>query len=203
MIELDRGSPLVRAALAIMDDGASHDAAIEALIAAERRHGVRIVREDRVGSLACTWVPIGRRPTIGEFRELMRLYGDGAGGEAFQRAWATMYREGDDADSPDEQLFPFISETSLLLGGIDFANDHWIEFPGGAIASWTQRAWGGQLARWALATDWQPQRRLVWAGEMGYAHFAFYLGAEIERYEAWCRTALEVIRRKCERQLDE
>lgn len=202
MIALD--SALVRAVLAIVDDGASLDPAIEVLVAAERRHGIRIVREDRVGSLASTWVPVGRRPTIREFRSLMNLYEDeSGGGEAFERAWAELYRHGDDSDSPDEQLVPFISETQLLLAGMDFANDHWIEFPSGAIASWTQRAWGGQLARWALATDWQPQRRLVWAGEMGYAHFAFYLGAEIERYEAWCRTALEVIRRKCERQLDE
>jgi hypothetical protein len=201
VIALD--SPFVRAVLAIVDDDANFDDAIEVLLAAEAKHGVRIVREEKVGSLACTWVPVGRRPTSREFRSLMASYGDGPGGsEAFARAWAGLYRHGDDADSPDEQLFPFIGETQLLLGGMDFANDHWIEFPNGAIASWTQRAWGGQLARWALATDWHPERRLVWAGDMGYAHFAFYLDTEIERYEEWCRTALEVIRRKCERQLD-
>lgn len=201
MITLD--SPFVRAVLAVVDDGASLDSAIEVLLAAEARHEIRIVREDKVGSLACTWVPVARRPTIREFRSLMSSWVEApGGGEAFERAWAGLYRDGDDADSPDEQLNPFISETQLLLIGSDFANDHWIEFPSGAIASWTQRAWGGQLARWALATDWQPQRRQVWASEMGYAHFAFYLDAEIERYKDWCRTALEVIRRKCERQLD-
>lgn len=200
MIALD--SPLARAVLAIVDDGASHDAAIAALIAAERRHGVRIVREEVVGSLACTWVPVDRRPTIREFRGLMSSYREPGGGEAFARAWAKIYRVGDDADAPDEQLFPFIGETSLLLGGTDFADDHWIEFPGGAVASWTQRAWGGLLARWALATDWQPDRRREWAGDVGYAHFTFYLDTEIERYEEWCRTALEVIRLKCERQQD-
>lgn len=198
MIRLDRGSPLVRAVLAIIDHGAGHEAAVEVLIDAERRHGVRIVREEQVGSLACTWVPVGRRPTIREFRSLMSLYGEGAGSEEFRRAWATMYREGDDADSPDEQLFAFISETALLLGGVDFANDHWIEFPGGAIASWTQRAWGGLLARWALATGWQPERQR--AGELDYAYFAFY--PDLERYEEWCRAMLAVIQRKCERQLD-
>ena len=37
---------------------------------------------------------------------------------------------------------------------------------------------------------------------MGYAFFAFYLYERVDRYEEWCATVLEVIRRKCERQLD-
>lgn len=196
---------LVRAVLAIVDDGAAYDGAIEALVAAERRHGVRIVLEERTGSLAGTFAPVDprRRPTIREFRELMALWSaDPAERAAYEQAWARWYRVGGDGDAPDEQLFPFISETGLLLGGTDFANDHWIEFPSGAVSSWTQRAWGGLLARWAVATGWRPERRDEWAGTMGYAIFTFYLYTELERYEEWCKAMLEVIRRKCERELD-
>lgn len=95
----------------------------------------------------------------------------------------------------DAQLFPFLTETSLLLGGVDFANDHWIEYRGGVLASFTQRAWGRLLGAWAIERGWRVDN--------DYAFFAFYLHTEIPGYEEWVRAAIEVIRRKCECQLDD
>jgi hypothetical protein len=166
---LDIEAPLVRAVFAILDHGADYDAAIDILVAAERRHHVRIIREDAAGSLATTWMPQNpqRRLTIRQFRELMAGYPSPdvmhqlatqpdrpppVWTEHAQR-WDAYFRQGVDDDAPDAALFPFLTETSLLLCGTDFANDHWIEFPSGAVSSWTQRAWGGLLVRWALATE--------------------------------------------------
>jgi hypothetical protein len=211
---LDLDAPFVRAVLAILDRGASVDEAVDILIAAENRHGVRIVREDATGSLAVTWALADPRrpPTLRQFRELMAIHqhddvergvrSDG-GPVWLDPRWDAWFQAGTDEDTPDPPLFGLLSETSLLLCGADFANEHWIGFASGAIASWSQRAWGEQLARWAHATRWRPDRARLWTGSMGYAFFTYDLHAEIDRYDAWRRTALKVIRRKGERQLDE
>jgi hypothetical protein len=115
--------------------------------------------------------------------------------EAFQRVRAALYRSATDEETPSSQLFPFLTETSLLLGGTDFANDHWIEYRGGALASFTQRAWGRLLGDWAIERGWRRSN--------DYAFFCYDLYTEIPDYECWVRSALEVIRRKCERQLDD
>ena len=147
---LDLTAPFVRAVFSILDDGADYDNAIAVLAAAERRHGVRIIREDRVGSLAQTWVPVDpqRRPTIQQFRQLMALRPElsamstnpdeppPAVWSDYELIWQRLFREGSDEDVPDQELYPFFTETSLLLCGTDFANDHWIQFPRGAVASW-------------------------------------------------------------------
>lgn len=210
---LDRSAAFVRAVLAMVEEGASMEPAIAALVAAERRHGVRILREEVVGSLASVWVPVeASRPTLRELRALMARHpcaqggrGDEASFTAFEQLRAGVYRDGDDADTPDGPLFGLLTETSLLLGGTEFSGDHWIEFPGGAIGSWTQRAWGGLLCRWARSGSraWRAGEAAQWQGDMGYAFFTFYLDAAVPGYDAWCEAALAVIREKCERQLDD
>src|SRR5262249_26259362 len=114
---------------------------------------------------------------------------------AWYRARDALYRAATDDETPNAQLFPFLTETSFLLGGTDFANDHWIEYPSGVLASFTQRAWGRLLGDWAIERGWRETN--------DYAFFAFYLYHDIPDYEAWVSSALEVIRRKCERQLDD
>ena len=214
MIELDPKVPFVRAVRGMLDGSGDVEAAADVLIAAERRHGVRIVREDACGSIAGVLVPVAaadaatpRRLTLRQFRALMAESPErGSADEhaAFHARRERFYRAGQDEDTPDAALFPFLSEVQLLLGGTDFANDHWIVYPSGALASWTQRAWGEVLANWARATGWQPAHRALWdVGGMTYANFCFYLYTMIEDYEPWCAAVLDVIRRKCERQLDE
>ncbi|MCY0987868.1 hypothetical protein OV203_12085 [Nannocystis sp. ILAH1] len=122
---------------------------------------------------------------------------------AFDRQRRALYRDGSDDETPDEPLFAFLSETSLLLGGTDFAGDHWIEFPGGALCSWTQRAWGECLRHWARAARKRGELHGAWLARMDHVFFTYYAYTAEPRYEAWCQAALEVIRRKCERQLDE
>ena len=208
---LDPAAPFVRAVLAIIEGEADHEAAIAALVAAERRHGVRILREDVTGSLASVWVPLrSPRPTLREFRALLARFPavrDGTGDDdafmAFERQRQALYRDGSDDDAPDEPLFAFLTETSLLLAGADFAGDHWIEFPGGVLSSWTPRAWGHCLRHWARSARKRGELRQAWLARMDHVFFTSYAYTAEPRYDAWCRTALEVIRRKCERQLDE
>lgn len=72
---LDPAAPFVRAVLAILDGEADHEAAIAVLVAAERRRGIRILREDVTGSLASTWVPLrSPRPTLRELRTLLARF---------------------------------------------------------------------------------------------------------------------------------
>jgi hypothetical protein len=210
---LDRSAAFVRAVLAMVEEGAGMEPAIAALVAAERRHGVRILREEVVGSLASVWVPVRTpRPSLREFRALMARHpcaqggrGDEASYTAFEALRAGVYGYGDDAQTPDGPLFGLLTETSLLLGGTDFSNDHWVEFPGGALGSWTQRAWGDLLCRWARSGSraWRAEEAALWQGDMGYAFFTFYLYTAVPEYDAWCSAALAVIREKCERQLED
>ncbi|PCC71196.1 hypothetical protein SAMN02745121_04840 [Nannocystis exedens] len=204
---LDTSAPFVRAVLASGEDGAGIDAAVEALVAAENRHGVRIFHEETVGSLAQVWVPVRTpRPTLRELRALMARHPCAHGRSidpatwdaeiaAFERLRAPLYRDGDDDDTPDAPLFAFLSETSLLLGGTDFANDHWIEFPGGAIGSWTQRAWGKCLAQWTRT----PAARRAPLDSITCTYYLYTLDPD---YETWCARALAAIRRKCAQQFD-
>jgi hypothetical protein len=213
---LDMQRPFVRAVFDVLDGGATYEHAVDELVAAERRHGIRIIREEVTGSLANVWVPIVPRPTIRQFRELMAQFprrevlervvpGEARPAEwmEWDRRWGALYREGEGDDTPEGPLFDFLTGTCFLVGGTDFANDHWIEYPNGAIASWTQRAWGSELKRWADATHWRTDRQELWRGDSGYAFFTYYLYTSIPRHEEWCRAVIEVIRRKCERQLDE
>jgi hypothetical protein len=196
---LDLEAPFVRSVFAIADGRGEHAEAIEILRAAERRHGVRIFFDDKMGSLADVWVPKDKKPTLRQFRELAATYGT----DEWQRRLETLYRVGADEDTPNAPLYGFLTETCFLLGGTDFANRHWIEYPGGVLGSWTQRAWGAQLKDWADTTGFRADRKQEWSGEFGYATFTYHLIHLVDRYDEWCRTALEVIRRKCDLQLDE
>lgn len=208
---LDRSTPFVRAVLAIIERDAPYEDAIAALVAAEQRHAIRIIREEEAGSAAGTWVPVrAPRPSLREFYALLATFPSSSGGrigedqyDAFDERRRALYRDGDDDDTPDAPLFAFLSETSLLLGGTDFSNDHWIEFPGGALGSWTQRAWGGCLDRWARDANRRGTLHNPSLARMDGTYFTYYLYTEDPQYDAWCTTAREVIRRKCQRQLDD
>ncbi|EYF05156.1 hypothetical protein [Chondromyces apiculatus] len=209
MIPLDIRVPFVRAVCAILEGRGGHDEAIDILVAAERKHGVRIIRDDGCGSLATVMAPHdpSRPPTMRAFLELMATFpqgGDNGALDAFHARAGRMYRAAVDDEAPEERLFPFLTEVAFLVGGTDFANDHWIAYPGGVVASWTQRAWGHTLAEWAHATGWERAHRRTWdSGDMTYVTFSFSLHGVIERYDAWVAAVLEVIRRKCVRQMDE
>lgn len=208
---LDRSAPFVRAVLAIIEHGVDHEDAIAALVAAEKRHGIRVLREESTGSLAGTWVPVRTpRPSLREFYALLASFPSARDGRfdddelaAFDCRRSALYRDGDEDQTPDAPLFAFLSETSLLLGGLDFSNDHWIEFPGGAVGSWTQRAWGACLDRWARDAERRGTLHQPWLARLDGTFFTYYLHDAEPHYEAWCTTTREVIRRKCERQLDE
>lgn len=208
---LDPSAPFVRAVLAIIEDDADPEAAITELVAAEKRHGIRILRDDVTGSLASTWVPLrSPRPTLRELRALLARFPAPRDGvidddalRAFDRQRQALYREGSDDETPDEPLFAFLSGTSLLLAGTDFAGDHWIEYPDGALGSWTPRAWGQCLRHWARAATKRGELHRAWLARQDHVFFTSYAYKAEPRYDAWCRAVLEVIRRKCERQLDE
>jgi hypothetical protein len=181
LLVLDRSIPFVDAVFSTTA-GARY-IAVDLLIDAERRHGVRVIRDDECGSLADTWAPRPTAPgTVGEFLALIRTA---------RETVPTRYRTNAE--------FAFLDETSMILGGTDFANDHWIVTPGGVVSSWTQRAWGAQLGRWTARTQMSPSagwRRL------DATDLTYYLNAHVEDYERWVLAVREVIRLKCERQLD-
>jgi hypothetical protein len=139
---LDVQRPFVGAVFAILDSGAAYDRAVDELVAAERRHGARIIREDRTGSLAAVWVPIGSRASIRELRELLEQFpsdevlrrmvpGETPPAEWLQweALWRARNRQGIDDAVPERPLFDFLTDTCFLVGGSDFANDHCIEYP--------------------------------------------------------------------------
>ena len=188
--------PFVAAVLQILEGRGTYASAVSILIEAEDRHGIRIIHDEN-GSLALALIPSRDtyRPTM---RQILDLNHD------LDRLWE-QYREAprELADAAERtQLLPFISETWFLLGGVDFANDHLIEYSSGMLCSWTQRAWGSLLAEWANATEWMPHQRSLWHGDSWeYATFTSYLYKMIDRYDEWAGAVLRILQLKCTLQL--
>lgn len=153
VLELDGSIPFVRAVLdAILDHG-KMDSAVAVLLAAEHRHGVRVIFDPVCGSLAATCIPGPSAPaTVGELLALLRRapveLGNAQAWESFGETLDAHYQGGPDDAFDAAALFGFLDETSMILAATDFANDHWIVTRGGVLSSWTQRAWGAQLERW-------------------------------------------------------
>lgn len=206
LIPLNRQIPFVNAIMRVVDGEDAYDEAVALFVAAEDRHGLRVVYDGTTGSRAVGLKPIeGRRPTM---QEVLDLNSDN------DRLWA-YYHEAPDGllrRMEQDSLFPFISETSCLLGGTDFANDHLILYSSGLLDSWTQRAWGQELAHWANATGWMLDLSHAWLApdqtgpridEWGYIPFTYYLDQIIDGYISWMEVVLRVIQMKCARQLAE
>lgn len=202
MIELDTSLPFVASVVAILDGKGDRGQAVELLMAAERRHGVRICQGASLAS-SLALVDPQRRPTMGEFDRLMtwpssppRLRN-----EAIARR-DSVYTGTE--PPPDQVFFPFLSEVGLLLDGRTFANGHWLELADGVVSSWTPRGWGELLTAWVRATGWGADQRYWWeGGRTTYKLFATHLYRAIERYEEWASLTLELIAQKCARQYAE
>jgi hypothetical protein len=140
---IDPRCPFAAAVLATACDGAPLQAAVDALRNAEAASGLWIVDGVDADLGDGTFVPRdGRSRTTGEVRRLARSW------EAFDRTFdpqsgaASRERE-------HRRLWPFLDDTCLLLGGVDFARDHVVVFDDGAVASWSPSSWARLLAEWA------------------------------------------------------
>ncbi len=170
------------------------DAAADTLKQIEQTHGIEILRDFCTDSI----LPAGAfRPKSqpSSYNDILELFRDW---DAFQQKY-----ESTDDDDIDSSLHPFLSETQLIIQGMDFTNDHFIRVSDGSIHAWTQRAWGQQLANWANTTGWGSHYnkhgdRYTWKYADFYINMSDYV---VNDYVAWRDAVLKVIEHKCQTQL--
>ena len=197
LIPLDRRKPFVNAIIELIEGRENYEEAIRLLIQAENQYGLRIIYDGDVNYLGPPpglLLIEGLLPSIQELRnpdnqELLWAH--------HRQASPEMYEAAD-----RKQLFPFMSETSFLIGGMDFANNHFIQFESGLLCTYTDRGWGQTLAEWAQETAWMQMYKSLWYdGEMTYCNFAFQLHKIVDQYDTWVKTVQKVMQLKCKQQL--
>lgn len=182
-VALDRSVPFVAAVLAHLEQGAPLEAVRDALRAAEAAHGLTVVHEEGVAPGDGVFVPREGGPVpLGRLREIARSW------ERFDRAFAPEEPGSVDARIR-RQLWPFLDDTWLLVGGTDFAPDHLVVFEDGAVGSWSAASWGRVLAGWARARRWGG--RDDWHPD----HFAASLAGLVPGYGPWRAAVLEALDR--------
>jgi hypothetical protein len=103
-------------------------------------------------------------------------------------------------------LFPFLTETHLVITGGDLLIPCTIYNDFGQEVSFSWREWGGWMAEWANkfwfprpvglgTTRWTRQKR-----DWNYLDFynRDYLNYQIENYDIWADTVVQVIKKKIE-----
>ncbi|MFP2903897.1 hypothetical protein ACLESD_02250 [Pyxidicoccus sp. 3LFB2] len=194
-IPLDRRVPFVSAVVDVIEGRGNLSTAIDILVAAEQRCGVAIWK-DLAGSesqlAAGTFVPVNGAapPTLREAMELVRRWED------FERVFRSV-DEDPGADALDADVARLLGETHLVLSGMDFTNDTFVRARDGTLAAWTQRAWGGFLARWANEVGWGPLsdergRRHAW----DYVDFYYLNDQVLEHYTRWREVVRDVLHQK-------
>lgn len=113
--------------------------------------------------------------------------------ESFEKNFETV------DDSTDiENLYSFITETQLVLQGIDFTNNHFLMI-NGVVHAWSSRAWGQVLAEWANKSDW-GQHFNKKGDKYSWNYTDFYINMSdqiIKDYELWKESLTNVINYKC------
>lgn len=173
LIELPAQVPFVEAVLAFLDGRSGPGRAAQALRRAEASHELRILADEGTEPGDGVFLPrdAGLLPEW-RVREVARSW------ESFDRAF-----EREEEARTDErlrrQLWPFLDDTCLLLGGVDFAPDHLMAFDDGAVGSWSAASWGRVLAEWARA------RRFGGRDDWHQDAFARSLEGVIRDYPRW------------------
>src|SRR5260370_31170736 len=187
----------------MLDENAPPDQAIRCFVEAEERHGVRILYSPGV-SLAESVVPID--DSLPAPSEILRLYHS----PEFEERHRVIRLATDEQYDACERaaLFPFLSETSFLVSGEDMGNDLLVICSSNLVTSWSQRAWGAMLARWAATTGWNPPYRGFRLfrpnpSTCDYLPYTYYLRGSIHRYDEWLVAVREGVRLKTERQVAE
>jgi hypothetical protein len=176
---------------AVMRGAATIDDAVDALLAIEQRHGVAV--HTSFGGISDDFCGVWRPRPGQEPLSLGDLVGPpwrvAADVELEARYALEGYLE-DDAFL--ERLFPFLTESGIVLSGMAFANDHFFTLDGGAVAAgWGQRGWSDVIARWAK----REGLRGPFGQQLDCAHF--YSGMPlIAEYDAFRDVALACIRAK-------
>jgi len=192
----DRSVPFVRAVLDVMEGKGGLEAAIDALVAAEARCGVALWtdlagKDSELGAGAFVPREPANPPDLREVMELVRSW------ESFERVFTASEQA---SGSVDARLTRLLGETHLVLAGVDFSNDHFVRSEEGAVAAWTQRAWGAFVARWANALGWGPHFNKR-GDPYAWDYVDFYTQCALERYEQWEPVVREVLHQKTLRAL--
>lgn len=172
------------------------DRAIDLLRSAEERHGVAVVRSgDSCVAAGVAWPRDGRVRSVAELLDLLQ---DGPFWEAFDASSEEGITPLEAGENLNERVLAFLEETGLLLGGMDFTNDHvWVTRTG-RVAAWSQRAWGSFLADWVS----RSLRPLIEGTGLDYVPFTFHADQVVMDYASWCAAARAVIAEKTARDVD-
>ncbi len=191
---LDQNLPFVKAVMKVVADPSAIDAAAETLRQIEHACGIEILRDFCTDSVLPAGAFIPKSEPL-SYNGILELFRDS---DAFQNHY-----ESTADDDIDSSLYPFLSETQLIIQGMDFTNDHFIRVANGVIHAWTQRAWGQQLADWANTTGW-GQHYNKRGDRYSWKYADFYTNMSdgvVKDYELWRDTILKVIEHKCQTQL--
>jgi len=194
---LDRTIPFVDAILRIVEGEAAHAQAVALLEDAEARHGLHIVYSPKDALLGGPYLPIDDdddRPSLSEVLHHVSEW------PLFQQRYVLVSEEIEQA-ALQTSLFPFPSDTGVILQGMEFSDEHFIVFSSGLLVSWTQRAWGQVMAEWANSVGWAP-RYDKRGDRYSWNYVDFYGGSGLlDGYMAWAQTVQDVIHDTWARQL--
>ncbi|MGN6105401.1 MAG: hypothetical protein ACTHU0_09880, partial [Kofleriaceae bacterium] len=195
VLALDPNAPFVKAVSAVRAGDASIDHAVDVLLELEARH--RIAVHDDFGGLATienldVWrLRAGQAPLP---------LGDLVGPRWRVAATAEAIHERYDLTTDDltdteysERMFPFLSDTQLLLSGMDFANSRFLTLGEEIVLPMTgYRRWSYVLADWSQWSGWAARQ----GRELNYAHFYSINGRVLEGYDAFAEIVFACLRRK-------
>jgi hypothetical protein len=195
VLALDPDAPFVKAVGAVRAGDASLDHAVDVLLKLEARHGIAV--HDDFGGLAMVenlhvWRLRAGQPPLPLSDLVGPAWRVATTAEAIHERYDLNTDELTDAEY-SERLFPFLSETQMLLSGMDFANFRFLMLDEAIVLPMSgHRKWSHVLAAWARWSGWAARH----GRELDYAHFYSIDAQFIEDYDAFAEVAFACIRRK-------
>ena len=198
-ITLDRRIPFVAAVFESIEHGADKRRAVRILQEAERKHRLTVLYSSEYGGPpgGASWIrDPGSPPSVPELLRLIEPDPGTSHSSAFEERYDP---EKDDPRMYDDlvntRLYPFLSETCLILEGLDFSNPFFLFFPEGNVICWGGRDWGAEVACWANRNDWnRPVSEFGNVEDWNYAECAFHLSREIQDYDRWRIAVQEILK---------
>ncbi|MHC4089665.1 MAG: hypothetical protein ACYSVY_05210 [Planctomycetota bacterium] len=228
---LPRSIPFVDALFQLVEGKAPHEPADEILQRAERKHGLRI-RADFEETTEEQWQGhvVDEETMMDALRKTFTVSDVQQPPELDEADWKRRREESHELEVRqskedesrfrrslsdrarakiqheeelvEQRLYPFMSETSFIVTGENFSNDHDILFDDGTVLSYSWRSWAALVADWASRTAWLTP---IWydGTVFKWDYMDFYmdqwLNQLIDQWDQWYDALLWVLQIKCRR----
>ncbi|UPT73377.1 MAG: hypothetical protein M0D55_16085 [Elusimicrobiota bacterium] len=113
------------------------------------------------------------------------------------------------ADIARREFYPFLKESSFIVGGLELGQQLAVRFRNGELCRWTARGWGELMAGFANETGWKVQEMRAWVRgvnpgkadselRLDWHYVDFYMRIEeiIAHHREWHDLIGETLRKK-------